>query len=431
LLKRKVQNTIKSVEFDDSLRIAGDDFISYTLSKSTTPNTYTIKFKNFTTNGIDEFPIKSDEIKKIRVTELNNDSIFTFELKQGLKLSAKLLPSQKVLQINTMVSNDPIITPPVKLPSITPPPVTKIASLANSNFAIPTVQDELSLKFDNSPNDKMDKIYLSSDKRAINYQISTRINPNRIVIDTFGAKISGIANLENINSSFIKKIRSGTNEEGQNDASSRIVLELKKDVLFRETLLSENKVLEIDIGERKKFYVTIDPGHGGRDPGAVGPQKTNEKDVTLAVAYSLRKKLLDDNIGVLLARKDDSEVFLKPRVDLANLSGSDIFVSIHCNAMVSPVSSGIETYYKTSQSSKLAQILHNTIISKLPTLDRGIRTQSFYVIKYTTMPSVLIEIGFITNPNEEALLASAEYQEKVAAAIYDGIKQYMMEKSRI
>lgn len=405
LSKRKVKNTIRSIEFDDSLRIVGENFINYELYKSTTPNTYSIKVTDFTVNGIEELPIKNDEIKRIKITELNDDTIFTFQLKQGLKLEAKLLESQKVLQINTSVSNDPIDN---------------------------TILDTLFLKLEDNKEEKTDKIYLYSNKKSFNYQIFTLTEPNRIVIDTIGAKVSEIDSiLGDVNSTFIKKIRAGNLEDVENKTGSRIVLELKKDVLFRENLISENKVLEIEIGERKKFYVAIDAGHGGRDPGAVGQRKLLEKDVALAVAYYLRKKLLDDNIGVLLTRKDDSEVLLKPRVDVANLASTDIFVSIHCNAMVNSGTYGIETYYKTTQSLKLAKVLHETITKKLPTLDRGIRTQPFYVIKHTTMPSVLLEIGYISNLNEESLLATPAYQEKVANAIYDGIKQYMMAKSKI
>src|SRR6185295_4339941 len=101
-------------------------------------------------------------------------------------------------------------------------------------------------------------------------------------------------------------------------------------------------------------------------------------------------------------------------------------VSIHCNSSENSSAYGLETYYKTSQSRRLANIIQKNILKELHPVDRGVRTANFFVIKRTVMPSVLVETGFISNPFEEMLLASANYQQKIANAIYKGINEFFV-----
>ena len=127
---------------------------------------------------------------------------------------------------------------------------------------------------------------------------------------------------------------------------------------------------------------------------------------------------------VLLTRSDDSEVLLQPRVDIANQNQASIFVSVHSNAIPNPNITGIETYYYTDRSLLLAQTIHKHLINKLNVPDRKVRKRELFVTRKTLMPSVLIEIGFLTNSTEATLLRSPEYQEKIASAIFDGIIEY-------
>jgi N-acetylmuramoyl-L-alanine amidase len=131
-----------------------------------------------------------------------------------------------------------------------------------------------------------------------------------------------------------------------------------------------------------------------------------------------------------MTRSDDSEILLKPRVDIANLNNADIFVSIHCNSTEGLGPMGIETYYRTEKSLPLAKFIHKNLINSLPTLDRGIRVRNFYVIKNTIMPSVLIEIGYLTNKIEATNLSKESYQKDIAKSILNGIKDYFNNKNK-
>lgn len=173
--------------------------------------------------------------------------------------------------------------------------------------------------------------------------------------------------------------------------------------------------------------VVVDAGHGGHDPGAIGVLQIQEKDVTLAVSRYLAQYLANDRVGVALTRSHDLEVLLQPRVDVAQQNNAGLFVSVHCNSVAAPQASarGIETYYATPQSKELAETIHRHLIGELGATNRGVRKEGHYVTRHTTMPSVLIEIGFLTNPEEGQLLANPEYQRRIAKAIRDGIQDYL------
>ena len=179
------------------------------------------------------------------------------------------------------------------------------------------------------------------------------------------------------------------------------------------------------------MLIAIDPGHGGSDPGAVGPAGTKEKEHTLAISLYLRNLLAQAGHGVVLTRDTDCDVAapdatageeLQARVDIANQAGADMFISVHINAAVNPAAQGGETwYYQTGR--ELARCLQAQI-SRLGLRDRGIKQANFYVLRQTDMPAVLVELGFITNPAEEALISSDPFRLQAAAAIADGIEAW-------
>lgn len=179
--------------------------------------------------------------------------------------------------------------------------------------------------------------------------------------------------------------------------------------------------------ERKR--VTIDPGHGGTDPGGIGAHGTEEKDVTLSLALKLQKLMRDSGMEVQMTRTDDMQIQLRPRVAMGDDFDSDVFISIHTNAIGNPKINGIETYYFTPQSLPLARAVHRQLVAKLGRPDRGIRRNNFVVVKYNKMPACLVEIGYLTNPTEEKLLKSAEYQQKAAEAILAGVQDYFKSKA--
>ncbi|WP_411682484.1 cell wall-binding repeat-containing protein [Clostridium thailandense] len=176
--------------------------------------------------------------------------------------------------------------------------------------------------------------------------------------------------------------------------------------------------------------IAVDAGHGGYDSGAVGPNGTYEKNVTLQIALKLGKILEENNMNVVYTRTSDnvswpSEVGkdLQTRCDISDNAGADYFVAIHANSAENPAARGIETYYcnGSEKGAKLAGTIQQELISLTGLLDRGIKTANYYVLKNTVAPSVLVEVGFISNPTEENLLSTDSFQNKLAQAIANGI----------
>ena len=174
--------------------------------------------------------------------------------------------------------------------------------------------------------------------------------------------------------------------------------------------------------------ILLDPGHGGFDPGAVGPSGLTEKDVNLAVALLTAEILQREGYNVMLTRNDDRFISLKDRVEMANSLEAMLFVSIHSNSANATYSEGTETFIapdKVASSQLLADALQQNLLKELKRYDRGVKKENFYVIKYTDMPAALVEVAFISNPHEESLLASNLFREKAARAIAQGIMEYM------
>lgn len=171
--------------------------------------------------------------------------------------------------------------------------------------------------------------------------------------------------------------------------------------------------------------IVVDPGHGGWDPGAVGPTGLTEKEVNLRVGLSLRNCLVEyGGATVGLTRRSDVDVSLGGRVDYANSWGADRFISIHHNASTNPWANGTETYayrYGGKQSFDLRDKVHSRLLQAYRLTDFGAKTAGFYVLKYTWMPSILTEASFITNPYEEARLKDPGYTWREAYYIYRGI----------
>lgn len=178
--------------------------------------------------------------------------------------------------------------------------------------------------------------------------------------------------------------------------------------------------------EEPKFYVLVDAGHGGKDPGALGVSGVEEKDLNLVLAHKVMDLFKDDkNIGVVLTREDDIFILPEKRYQIANSLGPDLFVSIHHNSFQDwPSVSGVETFYYRTDSLEPAEILHEKLLAATQFNDRGVMVSEYKVVKYTTMPSVLLEIGYLSNPTQEKILVKPEFQDTVAAAIAEGIREY-------
>jgi N-acetylmuramoyl-L-alanine amidase len=214
--------------------------------------------------------------------------------------------------------------------------------------------------------------------------------------------------------------------------------------------------------------IVLDPGHGGKDPGAIGVGGIAEKDIVLAVAKKLAAKLKKDmGIEVVLTRTDDRFITLEDRTAIANAEDADLFISLHTNASPNSDARGLETYYldnttdeaairlaarengtsrkdisdlefilsdmmqnlKLEDSITLAHHLHGSLVGGMSKRmsdlkDLGVKKALFYVLVGARMPSVLVELFFITNRTEGRAIGQASYQESVVDALYDGIRKY-------
>ncbi len=215
--------------------------------------------------------------------------------------------------------------------------------------------------------------------------------------------------------------------------------------------------------------IVVDPGHGGKDPGAIGPGGLQEKDVVLAMGLMLSRKIREElGIDVVMTRSSDIFIELQERTAIANQVGADLFVSIHANASLNRNASGVETYYlnlaKTEKAAQLAARENGTSLEKVSLLQAvlfdlmanyklndsahlaeevqkalhrkvsgqysnvknlGVKQGPFYVLVGATMPSILVESAFISNEREEGRLQDPQFQETTVAGILEGIKAYI------
>ena len=184
--------------------------------------------------------------------------------------------------------------------------------------------------------------------------------------------------------------------------------------------------------------IAIDPGHGGSDSGAIGPTGIMEKSITMRVSRELKRLLETEGATVILTRTGDTEVSekgasatsveeLQARCDVANKANADIFLSIHADAFTNREVKGTTAYYYTKgtkQSKRLADNVRTALIDAIGTVDRGTQSCNFYVVKHTDMPAILVEISFISNPDEEKMMNSETGIKKIAQGIADGIADY-------
>ena len=179
----------------------------------------------------------------------------------------------------------------------------------------------------------------------------------------------------------------------------------------------------------KGLKIAIDAGHGGTELGAIGCLNDNEKDVNLEISKILKEKLETNGANVIMTREDDSFVGLNDRVEIANKNNAQIFISIHNNALPDSAahlkSTGSETYYFYSQSKELAKDVVEALAKETGFKNNGAKAQSFAVVRNTNCPAILVEVGYIINPEDNAKLIDKDYQNKIAEAILHGLENYL------
>ena len=217
----------------------------------------------------------------------------------------------------------------------------------------------------------------------------------------------------------------------------------KTEIVIQSTTVYEYRVEEVDDTVQIKAYkpkelysniVVVDAGHGGKDPGAIAPKSMAtdffEKDVNLDIALLLKKIFdTDENMKVYYTRVTDVYPSLQDRVDLANEVEADLFLSIHNNAFLESYT-GTETLYFPSEISStltskgLADIYQKKVVEYTGSNDRGLKDrENLFVLKHTTMPAVIVEVGYLTNMNDLANLKNPDFLQKVATALYMGTQE--------
>lgn len=290
-------------------------------------------------------------------------------------------------------------------------------------------------------------IEINTNREVKNFSIQE--NPNnkyQLIFNIEDAQISNIARQEKLDGNIAKKVFL---QEKKDTVQGKIYLQQEVNNNYKIYSLGKkgiaidifNSVVntpvasDVALSNVKNKIITIDPGHGGSDSGAIGPNGYTEKEGAFAISQKVASILNQSGAKVVMTRDSDVDVYgpnasarneLQARVDVGNNANSDIFVSIHCNAFVNPAANGTQTFYYGSsyQGQRLAQSIQEKMIEANGLRDRGISTCNFYVVKHSYMPAVLIETAFITNYDEEALLSDDEWQTTMAKAIAEGINEY-------
>jgi N-acetylmuramoyl-L-alanine amidase len=169
--------------------------------------------------------------------------------------------------------------------------------------------------------------------------------------------------------------------------------------------------------------VVIDAGHGGHDRGGIPGQRIAEKEMTLDVAQRLKKVLAGDGYRVIMTRENDVFVPLGTRIAIANSYRNAIFVCVHFNSAKRTGADGIETYFYDRDSLPLASAVHHFVAGGAPSPNRGVRRRGYFVLRRARVPAVLVECGFLTNPNEAAYISNSSYRQKLAEEIAAGVRQ--------
>ena len=317
-------------------------------------------------------------------------------------------------------------------------------------------------------------------------------NPDRIFIDIMGSivKLEDTFKQIKIDDGVIKTVRTAQ----FNEEITRVVFDLYREAKYEVFSLIEPDRVVIDIfksgkeaaisqtlpakSEEKSApgpeitgnrVVIIDPGHGGKDPGAIGPTGLKEKDVTLGIALYLEKLLKGAGIPTYLTRSKDEFVYLENRTNFANQKNGFVFISLHANSVLNhrPSAEGIETFVLSSKyigasardvadrenrasrahpevdtdlaliiadleesanikySLDFADIVQKKLVNYLKLENRGVKQAPFVVLKGANMVAVIVEVGFISNPKEEKLLKTSKFREDAAQALFEAIKYYI------
>lgn len=255
--------------------------------------------------------------------------------------------------------------------------------------------------------------------------------PERLAIDIVGATVSPLLQpVPGPGDGPIRQVRAAQ----FNSETARVVVDLTHSVGYQ--VVKEEKsnriVVEINRSAALGKRIVLDPGHGGADPGAFGRSGLREKDVNLDLTQRLAEVLLNRGAEVFLTRSDDTFVPLYDRAALANAQQGQIFLSLHANSFRHQYANGSEMYYYpgSEKAKRLAELISDELTG-LGLANRAIRAnKEFVVVREPKMPAVLVEVAFLSNPDEEKLLADPSFRQQAAEAIARGIERYFQEEGQ-
>lgn len=284
-------------------------------------------------------------------------------------------------------------------------------------------------------------ITVKAENDPINFTVSSLDKPDRLVIDINGFQPAPAPGNIGVSSPLAGGIRVGW--FSRDPSVTRIVVDLKAGVRYEKYLSSDSRQLRIVLSPRVSrslsgVKIVLDPGHGGNDPGAIGPSGAKEKDVNLAVATKAAQYLRKQGAVVTLTRTTDSYVELYDRPKVAEKNGAALFLSIHSNANPSPDAGGTSTYYLQDAAQGMDQVkfegmylarnLQSALTGSLKRRDLGVLRANYAVLTRSKVPAALVEVAFISNPAEEKMLVDDAFRGKVAQAITQGIADYFVSK---
>ena len=242
----------------------------------------------------------------------------------------------------------------------------------------------------------------------------------------------------------VKAGSSSTSEPKVVKVGSSSTSESKANVKTDKNSTATKEELPLAIKAKTKFrtgggikgkIITLDPGHGGSDPGAIGASGLKEKQITLEISLRVKELLEKEGAKVYMTRTTDKDVYgpnasdraeLQARVNVAEKYNSDLFISLHINSSVNKSVGGFSSYYypKTDNDLKIAKAIQDKFAKNFGVDNLGVRQANFYVVKRCSMPATLLEMCFISNPKEEKLMKSRWFQKKTARLIVEGVENY-------
>ncbi|WFA08919.1 N-acetylmuramoyl-L-alanine amidase family protein [Tissierella sp. Yu-01] len=397
--------TVEKVDGKDALVIEDVENVQYNVLQLKSPERIVIDlFDTNLTEKTYEYDVQTGFIKKARVSQFAGDTNYS--------------------------SNDRIVRIVLDVMDGVSNPNVSIERDGDNLVITPQKSIWEFVTYDNNYNDKYISIK-NNDKTKYDVVYDSDLKKMDITIPSEDTDL--VKGITTISDNFIEYI-----QVTENNDYTIVSITFKRGIEYE--VLSSRSTEKIELVVRRDSSIpftdktiVIDAGHGGKDPGAISPNGTREKDVNLQIALKTQSLLEGLGYNVIMTRTDDTFVDLYERANIANRNGADIFVSIHHNSTLNNAINGLEILYcprdqgkgKTEEQYPLADVVRKGIIASTKGADRGvIQRPGLVVIRETNMPAVLVEVGYLSNAQEEARIRDGNYQNLVVQGLVNGIQNY-------